>query len=169
MLRYALAMPQQATISQLKFAQGLALGKHATVAYKLAHPNSKMGPKALGVAASRAKKKKSVQDELARLLAEPMLQPLILHPCPEYQDASKIIEHAVGVMVRLTNHPDPLVQMHAAVWLFDYGKTLKEERKARSKDSREQILSELRGLYAKSLPDPALIVDAVPESDSMES
>lgn len=153
-------------MAQLKFAQGLALGKPATVAYKLAHPNNKMNPKVLGVQASRAKRSKTVQQELQRLLAEPMLQPLLLVPCPEYQDASKIIEHAVGIMVRLTNHPDPLVQMHAAVWLFDYGKTLKEERKAKSKESREQILSELRGLYAKSLPDPALIVDAVPERDS---
>lgn len=155
-----------ATVAQRKFAQALALGKPATVAYKLAHPEAKTKGVALRNMASRAKKTKAVQDELSRLLGDPVLQPLVMLPCPEYQDASKIIEHAVGIMVRLTNHPDPLVQMHAAIWLFDYGKTLKEERKAKSKESREQILSELRGLYAKSLPDPSLIVEAVPEAES---
>lgn len=171
--------PNTATVSQKRFAQGIALGKPATVAFKLAYPNSKLTGKSLGVTASRAKKKKVVQEELARLLAEPILQPLVCLPCPEYQDYNKLIEHAVGIMIRLTNHSDPLVQLHAAKWIFDYGQDLKTKRYAKQHPGKtsEQILAELRGIYSKNLPSPKLIVedakpevviDAEPETDQAE-
>lgn len=170
---------KQTTQAQKIFAQGLAMGKPATVAYKLAHPNIKMKGASLAVTAGKSKKTKAVQDELARLLAEPILQPLILLPCPEYLDYNKLIEHAVGIMVRLTNHSDPLVQLHAAKWIFDYGQDLKTKRYAKQHPGKtsEQILAELRGIYSKNLPSPKLIVedakpevviDAEPETDQAE-
>ena len=151
-----------ATVAQKRFAQGLALGKPATVAYKLAHPDGKPGKKTLQVRAHVAKKSKAVQEELARLLAEPMLQPIVLAAFAEAYDARRLREHAVGVMVRLTSNSDPLVQMNAANWIHDYARQLEDERKSKpAKETRESILATLRGIYSKSLPKPPLIVESV--------
>lgn len=151
----------QPTIAQTRMAQAMALGKPATVAYKLAHPASKLGPKGLRSKAHVSKKTKGVQDELARLLAEPMLQPVVLAAFAEAFDSRRLREHAVGVMVRLTSHSDPQVQFHAANWVYDYARQLEEEKKSRKPlDTRESILANLRGLYSKSLPKPDLIVEA---------
>jgi len=154
-------MARTATIAQKHFAQGLALGKPATVAYQLAHPNSKPAKNTLQTKAHKAKKSKLVQAELARLLAEPMLQPIVLAAFAEAYDSRRLREHAVGVMVRLTTHSDPLVQMHAANWIYDYARQLDEERKSKApKETKESILANLRGIYAKSLPRPEMIVEA---------
>ena len=167
-LVYALVM-QQATVSQKRFAQGIALGKPATVAYKLAHPGVKLSPRSLSVAASKSKKTKAVQEELAKLLAEPMLQPLVLAAFAEAFDERRLREHAVGIMVRLTSHPDPQVQFHAATWIYEYAKQLGEERKSKPKpETREQLLANLRGIYSKSLPRPEMIVEAVSEQPVSE-
>jgi hypothetical protein len=148
------------TLAQKRFAQGLALGKSTSNAYRIAHPEGKTTGKALATLAQKAKRQKNVQDELARLMAEPMIQPLLLEPFPEYQDARRIREHAVGLMVKLTSHSDPVVAMHAAIWLFDYSTVLIEDKKPRPKsESRADILRELRETYARSL-NPPLIVEA---------
>ena len=150
-----------ATIAQKRFAQGLALGKPATVAYRLAHPESKPAQSTLRTKALVSKKSKAVQEELAKLLAEPMLQPIVLAAFAEAFDSRRLREHAVGVMVRLSTHSDPMVQMHAANWVYEYARQLEEEKKAKPKqETRDEILASLRGLYAKSLPRPELIVEA---------
>jgi len=157
-------MPQGPTLNQKRFAHMLAIGKPATVAYKLAHPEVKLAQRSLQTVALKAKKSKAVQRELERLLAEPMLAPIVLAAFAEAFDARRLREHAVGVMVRLTSHSDPLVQLHAANWIYDYARQLDDERKSKPKDTRESILQSLRGIYAKSLPRPELIVEAEAES-----
>ncbi len=145
----------------------MALGKPATVAYKLAHPESKLSKRSLQAKSHQAKQSKVVQAELERLLAEPMLQPIVLAAFAEAYDSRRLREHAVGVMVRLTTHSDPLVQMHAANWIYDYARQLEDERKSKPvKETRESILANLRGIYSKSLPRPELIVEASGETVS---
>jgi hypothetical protein len=157
---------QTPTAAQKRFAQALHLGKSQAKAYAVSHPNSTVTGKALASTARRAKQSKAVQDELARLMAEPMIRPLLLEPFPEYQDARRIREHAVGLMVKLTSHSDPVVAMHAAIWLFDYSTVLIEEKKAPKKtESRADILAELRATYARSL-NPPLIVEARPAAEA---
>lgn len=151
-------MPQEATIKQKRFAQGIALGKPKTVAYKLAYPNSKLKGKSLATEASTTSRSKAVAQELERLLAEPMLKPLLLSPCPEFQDHIRLREHAVGTMVKLSNHDDPLVAFHAAQWLFDYSKLVAEERKARHQTNGD-AMAKLREIYSKALPSPPLVVE----------
>ena len=155
-----------ATNAQKRFAQALHLGKSQAKAYALSHPNSKMTGKALANTAQKAKKQKAVQDELARLMAEPMIQPLLLSSFPEYEDTRKLREHAVGIMVKLTSHDDPVVQMHAAIWLFDYSKILDAEKRPKPKqvESRAEILASLRATYARNLAKPPLVLETVPES-----
>ena len=71
-------MPQAITVRQKRFAQAMALGKPATVAYRLAYPESKLSKRSLQAKSHQAKQSKVVQAELERLLAEPMLQPIVL-------------------------------------------------------------------------------------------
>jgi hypothetical protein len=156
-----------ATTAQKRFAQGMALGKSQSVAYKIAHPTTKMTGKSLATTAQIAAKNRNVKDELARLMKEPLLSPLLLFPFPEYQDAARLREHAVATMFRLTNHEDPVVAMHAAIWVFDYSKALDEQRKPKVKvESRAEILASLRATYARNLARQAPLVIEVAPSDS---
>lgn len=152
------------TTAQKRFARELSLGKSQTKAYKLAHPTGKTTGRALTTLASRAAKQVAVQDELARLMNDPILQPLVLAQCPEYRDEQRLREHAVGVMIRLTTHSDPIVAMHCAVWLYDYSCALEQAKAPKTpREDRAKILSDLRGLYAKALKPLPTIVEASPE------
>ena len=164
-------MPQGATVAQKRFAQGLALGKPATVAYKLAHPGIKSNQRGLQTTAHKAKKAKAVQAELAKLLAEPMLQPLVLAAFAEAFDSRRLREHAVGVMVRLSAHSDPMIQLHAAQWIYEYSRALEEEKRSTKTkiESKEEVLAKLRGIYSKSLPRPQMIVENAAEANPAAS
>lgn len=154
-----------ATAAQKRFARELSLGKSQAKAYKLAHPDAKMTAKSLSTLASRAAKKQGVQVELAKLMADPILQPLVVTQCPEFRDEMRIREHAVGVMMRLSAHEDPIVAMHCAVWLYDYSCALEQAKAPKTpREDRAKILSDLRGLYAKALKPLPVIVDAAPEA-----
>jgi hypothetical protein len=155
-----------ATVAQKRFAQALALGKSQPKAYKIAHPDNKMTAHSLATVAKRAVKAKAVQEELSRLLAEPMLQPLLLQSFPEFEDTRRLREHAVAIMFKLTNHEDPVVAMHAAIWVFDYSKALDEQRKPKVKvESRAEILASLRATYARNLAKQAPLVIEVAPAD----
>jgi len=159
----AQAAPAPPTQAQRIFAQQLALGKSKPQAYKLAHPNQRMNPKTLASASQRAARSKAVKGELERLMAEPLLQPLILEPCPAAKNPAMLREHAVATMLRLSRHSDPLVSFHAAQWLMDYANAT--DTRTAPAISREAILGELKGLYAKALNRPP-IVEAVAEPES---
>lgn len=153
-----------ATVAQRAFARELALGRSQSKAYALSHPDQKMTTKALASAARAAKKQQGVQEELARLMADPILQPLVMFPCPEARDEMKLREHAVAVMIKLTTHSDPIVAMHCAVWLYDYSCALEQAKAPKTpREDRAKILSDLRGLYAKALKPLPTIVEASPE------
>jgi len=159
------AAPTQA---QRKFAAGMAIGKSKAKAYALAHPGQKMKPASLNTAALRSSKSKAVQDELARLLAEPILQAVVLEPCPGARDPEQLREHACAVMLRLSRHTDALVAFHAACWLREYADAI-DTRRHRPADERQAVLAELRGLYAKALKRPPIIEAAAePAGDGAE-
>ena len=161
-----MAAARSPSLAQKRFAHELALGRSQSKAYQLAHPDAKSTGKALAANAQRAKKRQGVQQELARLMADPILQPLVLVACPEAQDENKLREHAVGIMIRLSHHEDPIVAMHCAVWLYDYSCALREAKSPKTpKEDRAKILSDLRGLYAKALKPLPVIVDAAPAEE----
>src|SRR5215831_2224603 len=151
------------TQAQRRFAQQLALGDSQPKAYAKAHPDQRMSMPALRTKAKRSANSPAVKGELARLLAEPLLQPLILEPCPAAAKPAMLREHAVATMLRLSRHSDPLVSFHAAQWLMDYANAT--DTRTAPAISREAILGELKGLYAKALNRPP-IVEAVAEPES---
>ena len=152
------------TVAQRKFAQHLALGDTQAKAYAKAHPDQHMSLPTLRNKAKLSSKSKAVQAELERLLAEPLLQPLILEPCPAAKNPAQLREHAVATMLRLSRHSDPMIAFHAAVWLKDFADAIDEsQRGLEPAAERQQILGELRGLYAKAL-NRAPIVEAVAEA-----
>jgi len=148
-------------MAQRRFAQFLALGNPQAKAYAMAYPKQTSKGHPLDVRAAVAVKSKNVQAELKRLLADPILQPLVLEPCPAAKNPAILREHAVATMLRLSRHSDPLVSFHAAQWLMDYANAIDTATKPAV--SREAILGELRGLYAKALNRPP-IVEAVAEA-----
>ena len=150
------------TAAQRRFAQNLALGDTQVAAYRKAHPNQQMSVKTLRRKALSSSKSKAVQTELERLMAEPMLKPLLMEPCPGARSPEQIREHAVATMLRLSRHGDAMISFHAACWLKDYADAIDMKRKPEEPD-RRAILGELRGLYAKAL-NRAPIVETVPEA-----
>jgi hypothetical protein len=109
--------------------------------------------------------KQALVGELKRLLRVPA----VLDEFPAYQDHAKIRQHAVATMVKLTKHPDAPVAMQAAMWLKDYADALQAMSlgKVPNQLEREQILSDLRGMYTKALARAPLVetleVQAEPE------
>lgn len=144
------------------------MGQPKTKAYAFAHPNARMTPGSLQTAAKRAAKTEAVQAELSRLMADPMLQPVLLEPCAEARYPDKLREHCVSVMLKLTRHPDPLVVYHAVDWIRAYADQVAAERTLPKpdKNEREKLLGELRGLYSKALNRPPIIETVAEESDS---
>jgi hypothetical protein len=158
------------TAAQKRFAREITLGQSQTKAYAIAHPTAKMTGKLLTSAAHKAKKSAGVQEELARLMADPILQPLVLASCPEYTDEKRLREHAVGVMIRLSAHEDPIVAMHCAIWIYDYSCALGQAKAPKTpREDRSKILADLRGLYAKALKPLPTIVDVPAEASSEAS
>jgi hypothetical protein len=155
-------MPREPTVAQRKFAQNIALGFPKTKAYAMAYPKTTMTGHALAKTASLTAKTKAVKGELERLMAEPLLQPLLMEPCPAARNPEQLREHAVATMLRLSRHGDPMISFHAACWLKDYADAIDVKRKPEEPD-RRAILGELRGLYAKAL-NRAPIVETVVEA-----
>lgn len=147
-----------ATRAQKAFAAAVVGGATLASAYRKAHPGATgSAPGTIRTAAKVAKQSKAVQREIARLMADPLLQPAILESCPEASNPGRLREHAVGIMLKLSRHADPLVAVHCAEWLASYAdKLIAESERTRSiEPTRQQILADLRGLYAKALARPA--------------
>jgi hypothetical protein len=139
------------TVKQTKFAANMLLGMPKTKAYALAHPDDKSKPRTLRVQAVKAAKTPNVQAELARLANTP----IILDECPQAGDARAIRGHVLARMLRLSQASEPSVQLFALQWLYDYAGTL--ESKTDSTSDREQLLSDLKGLYKKALQQTPIV------------
>jgi hypothetical protein len=165
-----MAAVQGATTAQKRFARELSLGRGPSKAYQVSHPDTKITGKALATTAHKAKKSQGVQEELARLMNDPILQPLVLSSCPEYTDEKRLREHAVGVMIRLSAHEDPIVAMHCAIWIYDYSCALGQAKAPKTpREDRSKILADLRGLYAKALKPLPVIVESTVEPAGPEA
>jgi hypothetical protein len=153
----------EATVKQRKFAAEIAAGRSKRQAYTIAHPEQKMSLPRLRAAATRASKSPAVQAEIRRLLADP----IILDTSPKADDPRALREHAVASMIRLTKHSDGVIAAHAAEWLIAFADSLEAARARKPKTDAEQVISELRELYAKALNEPPL-VEAVTEGPGDE-
>jgi hypothetical protein len=152
------------TVKQRKFAAEIAAGRSKRQAYAIAHPEQKMSLPSLRAAATRASKSPAVQAEIRRLLTEP----IILDTCPKADDPRALREHAVASMIRLTKHSDGVIAAHAADWLIKFAASLEAARESPRMTEREQVIHELRGLYAKALNGAPPLVEAVPETPGEE-
>jgi hypothetical protein len=157
------ATQQPPTVQQRLFAQHLALGQPQAKAYRAAHPNVKMNAQSLSTAAGRSAKSKAVQKELARLMADPLLQPVILEPCAAARDPQQLREHAVAIMLRLSRHPEAQVAFAAASWLAAFADATDPKLRPAPAEppDRERLMRDLRGLYAKALKRPPLVAEVV--------
>jgi hypothetical protein len=145
------------TVKQRKFAAEIAAGRSKREAYAIAHPEQKMSLPSLRATAARASKSPAVQAEIRRLLQDPVL----LDTCPKADDPRALREHGVASMIRLTKHSDGVIAAHAAEWLISFAASLEAARAPQGMTEREQVIHELRGLYAKALNGVPPLVEAV--------
>lgn len=137
------------TTAQRTMAAAVVAGKSLSKAYAIAHPGMDRSPITLSKLASKSVAAKNVQAEIARLMADPLLQPIVLDVCLEAEDPRALRQHAVSIMLRLSRQPEPQVAFAAACWLRDYAEQLEAGRAVGQ--TREQLLGDLRGLYHKAL------------------
>jgi hypothetical protein len=69
-----------------------------------------------------------------------------------YRNPHMIMEHCIAAMVRLTQEEKGVVALDAAKWLVGYAQSLLAQN-PKTRESDQQIISELRMLYAKALPE----------------
>lgn len=92
---------------------------------------------------------------------------------PEYCERNpyRLLMQGLASIVRVAQCEDPDLALKAGQWLVGYGERLIAVNKATKatavtampQPTRSEIISELRGLYAKALGPSPLIVDAKPE------
>jgi hypothetical protein len=164
----ALPKAPNPTISQTRFAAGLAAGQSKVDAYVAAHPKQQGKRKTVKTNAAAAAKQQAVQFELARLLTDPA----ILEHCPGSVEPHLLMEHGVAILVRLSKgSAGPELAFKSAIWLVEHAvrerEREREMKRLARKDSKAEIIADLRGLYAAALAAPAEeLVSEVIESDS---
>jgi phage terminase small subunit len=136
----------------MKFVAAVAGGKTQTAAYKEAGYATNGKPRT----AVRNARQLAQNAEVRAAIEKMQLQLL-----PDPGDVRVLRAHAMGVIVRLSlEAEEEKVKLAAATWLHEEtGKQIAErERLARSqerpkRESVQEIIAELRMLYAKALPD----------------
>jgi hypothetical protein len=108
------------------------------------------------VAAKKAAKHPRVRSEITRLTMEML---------PKVEDMRRAYDHALAVILRLTvESPDDRLRFDAARWIRTEcekngrlaAEIVTESRARVARESPEQIIAELRAIYAKALgPQPA--------------
>jgi hypothetical protein len=134
----------------------MAAGQTKTDAYLAAHPTAKANRRVVKNRAVAASKQAAVQYELARLLTDPA----ILEHCPGSVEPHLLMEHGVAILVRLSKgSAGPELAFKSAIWLVEHAvrerEREREMKRLARKDSRAEIIADLRGLYAKALEAPA--------------
>lgn len=88
------------------------------------------------------------------------------------KDGYALLQQGLATMVRVAQSEDLKHAMAAADWLVRYGEQILAEKRVKPVpekalyQSREGVIAELRGLYAKALGEAPLIVEASAESES---
>lgn len=152
-------MGRDPTSKQTQFAAGIVSGLSKTDAYSRAHPNDHSSRRMLRIEASRQSKSPAVLAEIQRLRSEP----IILEQFPESNNPQALRAHVLATITRLTGHPDPAVQFHAARWLYDYASSL--ESHPETTDDRQALIAGLQQLYQKALHQTPLI-ETVAQSET---
>lgn len=87
------------------------------------------------------------------------------------RDGYKLIMQGLATMVRIAQSEDLKYALPAGQWLVEYGEGVVREKRvtkvevqAREMTTRDSVIAELRGLYAKALGESPLIVDVEPEA-----
>lgn len=115
-----------------------------------------------------AAKAKRTREAVARAeWAQLMGEPLAMLACPpKAKDPKGLIEHGLAIMIRVSYSEDQEIAMQAAKWLVSYGEAVAREIKpAKTADKADDLLANLRGLYAKALKaSPDLVVEATSET-----
>jgi hypothetical protein len=86
------------------------------------------------------------------------------------RDGDYLVQQGLRTMVKVARGSNLKIAMEAAEWLVSYGEQIlaekrrlvPEERAKRLSQTREGLIQELRGLYAKALGEP-LVVEATVE------
>lgn len=89
-----------------------------------------------------------------------------------HRDGYKLIMQGLATIVRIAQSDELKYALDAGEWLVAYGENLlreKQQAKLQGKPafhttSRDQIIAELRGLYAKALGEAPLVVEAEAET-----
>jgi phage terminase small subunit len=155
-------MPRKSNLNtrQRKFVAAVAQGETYAGAYRSAGYSDGGKPVTTRRNAQRLAKNAEVRASI-----EEMRDRLL----PSPGDLKKINEHAMGVIVRLSLEAvDEKVKLAASKWLHEEtGKQIAErerleklqQQRAPRRESQEEIIAELRMLYAKALPkrEPELV------------
>lgn len=85
-----------------------------------------------------------------------MRDPVLLDICPESDDPAHLRAHGIAALAKLARVcSDPIVAMHAAIWLIEYADAMelaRAEVKAQSvKDKQDEIIRNLKNLYTKAI------------------
>jgi hypothetical protein len=70
---------------------------------------------------------------------------------PETFDFARLLDHAVGAMVQLSNTGTEMSRLRAAKWLLEYADAGIATRSGSPGREREGIIADLRNLYRKAL------------------
>jgi phage terminase small subunit len=164
-------MPQKRNLNtrQRKFVSMVAAGETCTEAYRQAGYSDAGKPVTTRRNAQRLAKNAEVRASIEELRCR-------LLPSPG--DLKKINEHAMGVIVELSlEAKDEKVRLLASKWLHEETARqieIAEREKLRQtpvrRESDQQIIQELRMLYAKALPgrEPPPLVEVAAEAPGEE-
>lgn len=91
-----------------------------------------------------------------------------------YRDGHKLLMQGLAAIVRVAQSADHKHALAAGEWLAAYGERLIAEKAAAKAQpvkayaaNRDQIIAELRGLYAKALGEAPLVVEVEAESEAV--
>jgi hypothetical protein len=146
----------------MQFAAGVAAGKPLVTAYREVYKPAHDKAPSVYQNAKRAARHPQIAAQVKALETQ-------LLPGPA--DVAKIWGHALSVAIRLSvSSQDDRVRLKAATWLYQEAEKWEALEAARPRDQREEVLSELRGLYEKafSKPVPPSLVEVVDEGVSAE-
>src|SRR5262245_25334078 len=91
------------------------------------------------------------------------------------RDGYQLVMQGLATVVRVAQSEELKYALPAGQWLVTYGEELMREKKAAQRpqqlqapSTREQVINELRGLYAKALGSAPLVVEAQPVPEPSE-
>ena len=158
-------MPRNLTSRQKKLIAAIAAGKTQTAAYKEAGYAANGKPRTTVRSARRL-----AQHAEVRAAIEEMQVQLL----PDPGDVREIRAHAMGVIVRLSlEAEEEKVRLAAAQWLHEEtGKQIAERERLKAEppreESAEEVIVQLRKLYATVLGEQVPLVEAVSDGTVAE-